>query len=163
MSKKESTIVIPDSSAPKQNAEVPPPPVRPNSTPITPSPNTSTFTSIFIPVTKKEPEKYISLSDIRKDFQSIIDDTECPSYIAARIGLVIELLQPADVIPVQYSHWIYDKREVPVKDNWFLRLFNRKTMIIPVVRCSNCGTQRKGPLSYCSNCGSKMNKKVYRA
>lgn len=112
---------------------------------------------------EKEPEKYISLSDIRNDFQSIIDDTECPSYIAARIGLAIELLPASDVIPVQYSHWVYDKREVPVEDNWFFHLFNKKTKIIPVVRCSNCGTQRKAPLPYCSNCGSKMNKKVYNA
>lgn len=163
MNEKESTIVIPDSFAPNQNAGVPSPPVQPNPTPITPSPNASTFTSIFIPVPEKEPEKYINLSDIRNDFQSVIDDPECPSYIAARIGLVIELLQPADVIPVQYSHWVQDKREVPVKDNWFSRLFNKKTMTIPVVKCSNCGTQRKAPLQYCSNCGSKMNKKVYNA
>lgn len=133
-------------------------PVKPN-----PTPTSSTFTSIFIPAPEKDPEKYISLSDIRKDFQSIIDDSDCPSYIAARIGLAIELLPHSDVIPVQFSHWVRDTREVPVTDHWFFKWFKKETKTIQVVKCSNCGTQRRAPLKYCSNCGCKMNKKIYNA
>jgi hypothetical protein len=103
----------------------------------------------------KEKEQYVNLSDIRNEFKSIVNDIECPSEIAARIGVIIESLPIADVSSPKEGRWVGNLVVKKYKRFFF---FEREKKVAKGYYCSECGIWKRLPANYCPQCGCKMAK-----
>lgn len=85
----------------------------------------------------------ISRASFRSNIQTVLNDTTCPTHIAAEIEQYLELEPAVDAVPVVHGFWIDE---------------NPDDFLDPRMRCSICRVIASPLIKwrYCPNCGAKM-------